>query len=322
MNFTTSTHRRELQSKLFPQGIPRLWCPTLTHFCAAREPDAGRIRAHLTVLAPHVRGILVPGSTGEGWEMSDEDIRGLLSIVLDSAAALGVRVLIGILKTSTEEVLRCMDALGAFQTHAAFAGYTVCPAKGSGLEQASIRDGLARVLSRGQPTALYQLPQVTQNEMSAETVESLADEFPNFILFKDTSGADRVAQSGADLGGVFLVRGAEAGGYAPWPRVAGGPYDGFLLSTANVFAPQFDEMLRLLDAGDSAAAVCPRSRFAPWQCVRQCQQSARPLHGAWRSGGGRGATAALQRRQAAGGVHRKGGDPASCKRLVARGRLS
>src|SRR5688572_5903626 len=95
--------RHALQSELFSQGIPRLWCPTLTHFRAAREPDAARIRAHLAVLAPRVGGILVPGSTGEGWEMSDADIRGLLGTVLDIAQALGVRVLIGVLKTSVRE---------------------------------------------------------------------------------------------------------------------------------------------------------------------------------------------------------------------------
>ncbi len=254
MNPSTATHRCEIQSHLFPEGIPRLWCPTLTHFHAAREPDAARIRAHLATLAPFVRGILVPGSTGEGWEMSDEDIRGVLSVVLDAAAELGQRALIGILKTSTAEVLQGMDTMEEFQNHAAFAGFTICPAKGGGLEQGAMRDGLAQVLARKQPTALYQLPQVTQNEMSAATVASLAEEFPNFILFKDTSGADRVAQSGVELGGVFLVRGAEAGGYASWPKVGRGPYDGFLLSTANVFAPHLAEMLRLLDGGESAAA--------------------------------------------------------------------
>ena len=250
----TAVRRRALQAQRFPNGIPRLWCPTLTHFRAAREPDAGRIRAHLNALAPQVRGILVPGSTGEGWEMSDADIRALLGIVLDAAAAVGVRVLVGVLKTSVDEMLAGLDAMEDMRKHPAVAGFTVCPPKGSDLSQREIRDGLARVLARGWPAALYQLPQVTQNEMSADTVAGLAEEFPNFILFKDTSGADRVARSGLDFGGVFMVRGAEQGGYAPWLRAAGGPYDGFLLSTANVFAGELSEMLRLLDAGGVAAA--------------------------------------------------------------------
>jgi dihydrodipicolinate synthase/N-acetylneuraminate lyase len=208
-----------------------------------------------------VHGILVPGSTGEGWEMNDADIRALLNIVLDAAQKSGVRVLVGVLKTSLEEMLACLDAMNDIREHPAVAGITVCPPKGKELSQHAIRDGLATVLKQGWPTALYQLPQVTQNEMSPETVLELAGEFSNFMLFKDTSGEDRVAKSGLDFGGVFLVRGAEQGGYAPWPRSAGGPYDGFLLSTANVFSSELDEMLRLLDEGNIAAAQALSSKL-------------------------------------------------------------
>ena len=139
---TISAQRQALQAEIFPDGIPRLWCPTLTHFQAARTPDPERIQAHLAALAPCVKGILVPGSTGEGWEMTDSDIRGLLDIVLAAAAEQGIRVLIGVLKTSTDEVL-----------------------------------------ARGWPTALYQLPQVTQNELAPETVAALAAEFANILTF-------------------------------------------------------------------------------------------------------------------------------------------
>jgi dihydrodipicolinate synthase/N-acetylneuraminate lyase len=251
---TVTTQRRALQDQLFPGGVPRLWCPPLTHFQAPQTPDPVRIQAHLTALAPHVKGVLVPGSTGEGWEMTDSDIHTLLSIVLDAAAAAGIRVLIGVLKTAIDDMLACLESLEPLRTHPGVAGVTICPPKGSELSQEALHAGLAQVLARGWPTALYQLPQVTQNELAPETVAALAAEFANVILFKDTSGDDRVAQSGLDFGGVFLVRGAEKGGYAPWPKSAGGPYDGFLLSTANVFAPELSELLRLLDSGQKAAA--------------------------------------------------------------------
>ncbi len=253
MNAVQSS-RRQLQSRLFPGGIPSLWCPALTHFRAARTPDPERIRRHLGYLAPHVRGILVPGSTGEGWEMDDADVRGLLEVVIPSASDAGIRVLIGVLKTETDAVLACLNSMPDLLANPAVAGITICPPKGSNLTQTRIVVAMRQVLSRGLPTALYQLPQVTQNEMSAETVAALAAEFSNFILFKDTSGTDRVALSGLDFGGVFMVRGAERGGYARWPRAAGGPYDGFLLSTANVFAPELSEILTLLHGGERAKA--------------------------------------------------------------------
>jgi hypothetical protein len=176
-------------------------------------------------------------------------------------------VLIGVLKHTVADVLRCLDTTltwlllrGSAPTpEAALArwgvvGFTVCPPKGAGLSQPEIQDALSRVLERGLPTALYQLPQVTGNEMSPETIAALAARYPNFYLFKDTSGGDRVAASGVELHGVSLVRGAE-GGYARWTRGGGGPYDGLLLSTANVFAPQLHTLLELLAQGRGAAAA-------------------------------------------------------------------
>jgi hypothetical protein len=89
---------------------------------------------------------------------------------------------------------------------------------------------------------VYQLPQITQNEISPELASNLAHRFANFILFKDTSGADRVVLSGRSLEGVFTVRGAE-GDYARWLNTAGGPYHGFLLSTANCFARELHQII-------------------------------------------------------------------------------
>lgn len=66
-----------------------------------------------------------------------------------------------------------------------------------------------------------QLPQVTRNQMSPELVARLARQFAHFLLFKDTSGRDRVAVSGLDFTGVFLVRGME-GEYARWLKAGDG----------------------------------------------------------------------------------------------------
>ncbi len=269
MNISTQNVavRRELLTQLFPSGIPRLWCPALTHFSDAQTPDFARIETHLQKLAPDVRGLLIPGSTGEGWEMSDADIRGLLQGVLPLAKANGQSVLIGVLKTTTPAVLQCLqdtiswlvETSGASSPLEAMqkmgvVGFTVCPPQGADLSQNEIESALRQVLQIGVPTALYQLPQVTQNEMAPELVAKLAAEFPNFLLFKDTSGRDVVANSRLDLGGVFLVRGAE-GHYCDWTKAGGGVYDGLLLSTANVFAPQYSEIFRLLDAGETENAA-------------------------------------------------------------------
>jgi dihydrodipicolinate synthase/N-acetylneuraminate lyase len=253
--------RRSLLQQLFPQGPPRLWCPLITHYTADGNLDAARVSAHLAHLAPHVDGFLIPGSTGDGWEMNEAEIRSLLEIVLAEAQRRPFHLLIGVLKTDADGARRMIgetvtwlqqrtgqaEPLAALRA-ARVCGFTVCPPKGRDLSQEQITAALASILDLGLPVSLYQLPQVTQNEMTPGTVAALAARHPNFILFKDTSGADRVATSGVDLGGVFLVRGAE-GGYARWPRTGGGPYDGFLLSTANSLARELHELLTLLEQG-------------------------------------------------------------------------
>lgn len=244
MNPPLPTTRADWHARLFPRGIPSLWCPLLTHYRDDGSLDRARIGAHLRHLAPHVKGFLIPGSTGDGWEMADSEVRELLGLAQEQTAQLGLHLLIGVLKTEAAEAKRLIQE----PRREGFTGFTVCPPKGNDLAQATLRDALAGILELGLPTALYQLPQVTQNEMTPETVAELAARFPNFILFKDTSGADRVANSGQDLDGVFLVRGAE-GGYASWLKSGGGPYDGFLLSTANCFGRELHQVIELLRTG-------------------------------------------------------------------------
>lgn len=258
--------RAEWLARLLPGGMPPLWCPLLTHYTSDGALDHARLTAHLTHLAPHVKGFLIPGSTGDGWEMDEREIRELLTIVLDAAATLKLHVLVGVLKTDDTAVRQSMlstvdwlkdrarnDDLEVAFRQAHVCGFTVCPPRGEKLSQSQIRLALARILSMGLPTALYQLPQITQNEISPEVLAELARLFPNFIWFKDTSGADRVALSEQDLQGVFLMRGAE-GDYVRWLKGAGGPYDGLLLSTANCFARELHQIIRDVAANRVPAA--------------------------------------------------------------------
>jgi dihydrodipicolinate synthase/N-acetylneuraminate lyase len=302
----TAVERRKLLARLFPGGIPVLWCPLITHYDRDGAIDVQRMGAHLKHLSPHIKGFLIPGSTGDGWELNEDESRRLVGIALEQMSALNLRLLIGVLKTDPGEALRliadnlawlgsgtsadgirdqsrdpkpALESLESSDTvhgsiqasdqggvegpsesgesladqpdaerfaesliHAHVSGFTVCPPRGKELSQDKIGEALASILRRGAPTALYQLPQITLNEMHPEVVAALARQFPNFILFKDTSGADHVALSGQKLENVFLVRGAE-GDYIRWLKAAKGPYDGFLLSTANCFGRQFHELV-------------------------------------------------------------------------------
>jgi dihydrodipicolinate synthase/N-acetylneuraminate lyase len=251
----TAESRTALIACLFPGGIPRLWCPTLTHYHDDGSIDFGRMRLHLQRLAPHVKGLLVPGSTGDGWEMTEAERVAALDFALDKAVEHDLHILVGVLKTDIdamhEGIRQSLDALrqrsgkdddldAMITSHVR--GFTVCAPKGD-LTQQQISDALASLLDLGVPMALYQLPQVTGNEIAPQTLAGLAQRYANFILFKDSSGEDRVAKSGALGGGVFLLRGAE-GDYGSSLKASGGPYDGLLLSTANTFPAQLAEIAR------------------------------------------------------------------------------
>ncbi len=258
--------RCELITRLFPEGIPQLWCPPLTHYTDEGDIDLARMKAHLAHISRWIKAYLVPGTTGDGWEMSEDEIRQVLAFDLDLAEKLNVQILVGILKTDAEAARQSIvDALGWLRERTGIrndeevvektrvCGFTVCAPRGSNLSQEQIYRALVPILELGVPVALYQLPQVTENEMSAETVARLAAEFSNFYLLKDSSGYDRVAVSGLEFNGVYLVRGAE-GGYTKWLRINDGMYDGFLLGSANCFAKELNSIIQNLSTGNLDAA--------------------------------------------------------------------
>jgi len=252
---------------------PRLWCPPITHYAEDGRIDTGRMRAHWQTMVDSVGGFLVPGSTGEAWDMTAAEVSELVSTALDLATALDTRILIGVLRPTVDEmhagiaeavataqaVTGMSDPLAALRERH-IAGFTVCAPTGAGLDQATIKAGLESILNLGLPTAIYQLPQVTRNEISPEVFDDLAARFPNLMLFKDTSGADVVPLADRGKRGVFLVRGAE-GGYATWLKESGGPYRGFLLSTANGFARELRQVIALLEADETAGATALSDRL-------------------------------------------------------------
>lgn len=274
---TRAAQRRSaLTERLFPGALPKLWCPPLAHYDADGGLDRSRIAAHLRGMAPYVKALLVPGTTSDAWEMDADERRRLLARVLEVTGQLNVRVLIGALASDADEQGRAIvDTLAwlrgrpgwaeddAAMAAAGVCGFTVCPPTGRDLAQEEIRDALAAILDLGVPTALYQLPQVTLNEMTPETAAELAGRYANFYLLKDSSGEDRVATSGLDFGGVFLLRGAERQ-YDRWLKPSGGPYDGFLLSTANCFAGRLHRMIEQLENGRAEEA---RASIAPVEKV-------------------------------------------------------
>ena len=75
----TAVERRKWLARFLPDGIPTLWCPLITHYDRHGAIDQPRVAVHLRHLSPYVKGFLIPGSTGDGWELSDAETRRLAS---------------------------------------------------------------------------------------------------------------------------------------------------------------------------------------------------------------------------------------------------
>ncbi|HEY8610061.1 MAG TPA: dihydrodipicolinate synthase family protein [Roseomonas sp.] len=264
--------RAALLAALFPDGVPRLWSPSLFFYDGQGGFDRARQEAHLAFMAPHVKGFLIPGSTGDAWEMGDDETIAALDLAIDFAAPRGIDLLAGVLRPDAASmgallgrlIRRICERAGTDSTPQAFAacrirGITVAPPTTKApLSQAGIAEALSPIFARGLPMALYQLPQVTGNRMTPELVAELAARFPNFLFFKDSGGADEVASSGLLPPELVLLRGAE-GDYARWHQALGGPYHGFLLSTANAFP---GELAGILDALREGRPEVARARSA------------------------------------------------------------
>src|SRR5260221_8553581 len=105
MNPTSAMARERFFKDVFPGGVPVLWCPPLTHYTHDGAIDGSRMALHFRHLSPYVRGFLIPGSTGDGWELTETERRQVLAIGLELAQQLNAQVLIGALHPDSAEAL-------------------------------------------------------------------------------------------------------------------------------------------------------------------------------------------------------------------------
>ena len=160
------TDRPTLTRLLFPAGVPILWSPTLV-FYAEAGIDRGRQLAHLAFMTPHVKGFLVPGSTGDAWEMDDAEALAALEVAIPFAVQHGLDLLVGVLRPTTDAMHALIDKVlndlcrraGTHSIADAFAashvrGLTIAaPTTDTPLSQDAIGAALAPVFELGLPIA-------------------------------------------------------------------------------------------------------------------------------------------------------------------------
>jgi 4-hydroxy-tetrahydrodipicolinate synthase len=230
-----------------------LWVPLLSHYGPNGHLDLARMAEKVAFLCPHVRQFLLAGSTGDGWDLDDGDFEDLVRFAeVPGLFGSQNKLLFGLLRPTTEEVVERASILAkalhrSGRIEADVVGVAVCPPIDANVSQARIQDHYEAVFAAtASPVALYQLPQVTRCMLEPDTVRVLAKN-PRVTMFKDSSGNDAVAKSGAAKG-IIALRGAE-GHYAEALAPAG-PYDGWLLSSGNSFPIALREMADALGRGE------------------------------------------------------------------------
>ncbi|EAU39889.1 dihydrodipicolinate synthase [Fulvimarina pelagi HTCC2506] len=234
-----------------------LWVPILTHYTPDGSIDARRMLDHWNSLIPHVRQVMLAGSTGDGWELDDERFDALIDLGDSPDLPEGAALLFGILRPTTDEVIdrfkHLESRLGAHpRLKSRLRGVAICPPVDANANQDEIRKHFEDAFAASTlPVAVYQLPQVTQCAIAPDTLAALAKS-PRVTMFKDSSGEDVVAKDRDGYAGTVMVRGAE-GGYLEALK-PDGTYHGWLLSTGNALAAQLRRVLDLNGTGDGAGA--------------------------------------------------------------------
>ena len=235
-------------------GFPELWFPPLTFYREGGEIDYERIAAQMRKIRPFCRGVLVPGSTGDGWVLGSGKLEELVRFFLRSDGFDRFDIMIGALMPTAEETLasiekwcgilrdvsgktddkEAMDALGV-------KAFVFCVPAGM-QDPSEQKKEMGRILSLGLPMAFYQLPLVTGVTVAPEVIAELAGAYSNLIAAKDSGGKDEMARSGLLKDRLMLLRGAEGD---PTEMVLGKNtiYDGLLLSTVNCFAEEYCRMM-------------------------------------------------------------------------------
>ena len=237
------------------EGFETLWFPPLTYYSEGGEIDTEKMKKALADIYPYSKGVLVPGSTGDGWVLCRERQELLVRFFLKGFDFGRFSMMIGALKPTADETIRAigrwceilreesgkaddreaMDMLGV-------KAFVFCVPAGLDDRDLQLAE-MGRILDLGLPMAFYQLPLVTGVTVDPVVIAELAARYENLIVAKDSGGADEIAKSGLLKDRLMLLRGAEGDqtgmvtGDAPM-------YDGMLLSTVNCFAKEHSELLK------------------------------------------------------------------------------
>ena len=286
------------------EGFPTLWFPPLTYYKEGGIIDKVRMEEALEEIYPYSKGVLVPGSTGDGWVLSREKQEDIVRLFLKGFGFGRFSMMIGALKPSADETIASIvrwceilceesgkkdpsEAMNDLDVKA----FVFCVPAGEDNRDMQIQE-MSRILDLGLPMAFYQLPLVTGVTVDPAVIRELADKYDNLIIAKDSGGKDEMALSRILGDRLMLLRGAEGD---PSEMILGDSpvYDGLLLSTVNCFAREHSDLMNgrrsysgygtvigeVFDAvtepvsnafSDAVRAICWAKKYGAYACTTDC----------------------------------------------------
>ncbi len=212
----------------------------------SEEVDEQAYRRLIRDVLPDVDGIVTSGTTGEFPYLTREEQRRLLEIGVEEAD--GKPVIAGCGASSTQEALTlARDAEeGGASAALVVTPYFLHPSdKGVYQHFYDIATGVDL------PIILYNIPQVMDAVLPRTVVEDLAD-MPNIIGIKDSSGNLPYTMEILEYAGdrIDVLVGYDE---VVVPALAAG-VSGFILASAQVYPEVWQEVIRLVEAGQVAEA--------------------------------------------------------------------
>ncbi|MFC1758923.1 hypothetical protein ACFL2H_09160, partial [Planctomycetota bacterium] len=103
---TVRDQRESLIRHFFPEGMPNLWCPALTHVRDDGSFDTSRMEKQLGRVADFCNAWLMFGPTGNGDQLSDDDVISLLECASQAAARNNAFLFVGAICDSVDQGLQ------------------------------------------------------------------------------------------------------------------------------------------------------------------------------------------------------------------------
>jgi 4-hydroxy-tetrahydrodipicolinate synthase len=203
--------------------------------------DEEAFRRLIRHILPDVEGIVTSGTTGEFPYLRRDEQRRLVEIGVDEAG--DKPVIAGCGASSTQEALTlARDAREA----GASAALIVTPYFLHPSEKGIYRHFYDVATAVDLPILLYNIPQVMDRYLPRTVVEDLAD-LPNIVGLKDSSGDLTYTMEILEYAGdrIDVLVGCDE---VVLPALAGG-VSGMILASAQVYPEVWQEVVRLVDAG-------------------------------------------------------------------------